>query len=64
MKQILITIDDDVWAEIRSAVTTRMLCSGSHGSLDQFGIVIIKAIDEGLEKKHISFKKPDSGVDK
>jgi len=62
MKQILVQIDDDVWRELRSAMMVRRLSCPSPTIVDEFTAKLLQAIEQGKEKKHFFYNKPQEGT--
>ena len=55
MKRIKITLDDEVYAALKSHMMTRGLIQAMYGVSDAFMVKLIESIEAGLEEKHFSF---------
>lgn len=64
MKKITVTMTDEVFTELRSAMGVRGLSGVAYGILDEFMVKLIETIQEGKEEKHFSFKENTDSGDK
>lgn len=56
MKEITITIDDDVFTELERAIFVKTIAGKDGGVIDEFVKKTIQAIKENNKNKHFSFK--------
>ena len=59
MKEVILQIDDDVWAEIRSGVAVKGMAAALYGTVDAFMVKLIKEVDKGSKTVTFSFKKKE-----
>lgn len=57
MRTITLEIEDDVFNELRTQCGLRAMMGESHGLVDAFMAVLIKAVEDNLERKHIRRRK-------
>ncbi|MEK0339554.1 MAG: hypothetical protein QQN46_04930 [Nitrosopumilus sp.] len=59
MKRIKITLDDEVYAALKSHMMTRGLIQAMYGVSDAFMVKLIESIEAGLEEKHFFYVPRD-----
>lgn len=57
MKKIELEITDDVYTEIKTAMSVRRLSCAAYGVLDAFIVRLIDEIDAGNDKLTLKFKE-------
>ncbi len=55
MKRITITLDDEVYAALKSHMGIRGIVQAAYGISDAFMVKLVESIESGLEEKHFSF---------
>lgn len=61
LKKIILLLDDDVFAELKSHLMARGLTGSMYGVVDEFAVKLIEAIEKGLVEKHFFFEDPHKG---
>ena len=56
MKKILLTIEDDVYSNLRTFLTAKAFTGSAYGILDELGMKLIMSIDDGKTDLHLEFK--------
>ena len=59
MKKIVLSMDDNVFTELRSAMGVRGLSGVAYGIIDEMIVKLVEAMQDGKEEKHFSFKDKD-----
>lgn len=58
MRTVTLRIDDAAWAEIKSAMTARIMVGAAYGILDAAINKIVAAMDKGEELVDLRLKNP------
>ena len=61
MKKITLLIDDDVYKELVSMMSARIMMGNAYGLQDAFMSKVIKSIDEGKTEIEIKYKDKKDG---
>lgn len=57
MKKIILEIEDEIVAELKSSVIAKHICASFYGTADEFITLLVKAIEAGNKKVTILRKK-------
>lgn len=57
MKEIKLSIEDDVFAELKSSIILKQMTGNMYGVLDEFIGKLLKTMDAGDTELHLEFSK-------
>jgi hypothetical protein len=53
VKTLKLEIDDDVYAQLNTAMGVRAMTGTMHGIVDEFVMLVLRSIEEGKETKRV-----------